>query len=85
MSEKPEETFDDEEDDDLVDAEDEEEDLDEIFRDLETPRKRRSSRSGPEPAWRKLERYLEDRRTAGLLADFADYDVEDEGGRRKKK
>ncbi len=84
MSEKPEESFDEEEDDDLVDSEDEEEDLDEIFRDLETPRKRRSARSGPEPAWRKLERYLEDRRTADLLADFDDYDVEGSGGRRRK-
>ncbi len=88
MSEKPEDSFDDEEDDDLVDSEDEEEDLDEIFRDLETPRKRRSSRTGPEPAWRKLERFLEDRRTADLLADFDDYDVGQEdtaGGRRRRK
>jgi len=88
MSEKPEDSFDDEEDDDLVDSEDEEEDLDEIFRDLEAPRKRRSARTGPEPAWRKLERYLEDRRTAGLLADFDDYDVGEEGaagGRRRRK
>ena len=85
MSEKPEDSFDDEEDDDLVDAEDEDENLDEIFRDLEAPRKRRSARSAPEPAWRKLERYLEDRRTAGLLADFDDYDVEGEGARSRGK
>lgn len=84
MSEKPDDSFDDEEDDDLVDAEDEDGDLDEIIRDLEAPRRRRSSRSAPEPAWRRLERYLEDRHTADLLADFDDYDVEG-GGRRKKK
>jgi len=87
MSEKPENSFDDEEDDDLVDSEDEEEDLDEIFRDLEAPRKRRSARTGPEPAWRKLERYLEDRRTADLLSDFDDYDIggEDESPARRKR
>jgi len=85
MSEKPDDSFDDEEDDDLVDAEDEDEDLDELFRDLETPRRRRSSRSAPEPAWRRLERYLEDRRTADLLADFDDYDVEGGRGRKTKK
>ena len=76
MSEKPEESFDDEEDADIVD-DDDGDDLDEIFRDLEAPRKRRAARSAPEPAWRKLERYLEDRRTADLLSDFDDYDIGD--------
>jgi len=84
MSEKPEESFDDEEDDDIVDADDAD-DLDEIFRDLEAPRKRRAARAGPEPAWRKLERYLEDRRTADLLSDFDDYDIGDGASRPAAK
>ena len=87
MSEKPEESFDDEEDDDIVDADDADDadDLDKIFRDLEAPRKRRASRSAPEPAWRKLERYLEDRHTADLLSDFDDYDIGDGAGPAAKK
>jgi hypothetical protein len=40
--------------------------------------KRRDARLA-EPAWRRLERYREDRYTEELLSDFDDYDL-DEGG-----
>lgn len=75
MSEKPEEEFEDEEPDELEDAE-EDLDVDKLMRDFDT-RKRRGARVASEPAWRKLERMLEDRRTAGLLSDFEDYEVDD--------
>jgi hypothetical protein len=32
-----------------------------------------------EPAWRRLEQRLEQRRTAELISDFEDYDVDDSG------
>ena len=84
MSEKPEDSFDEEEDDDIVDAGDEV-DVDRLIRDLDT-RKRRGSRAPVgEPAWRRLERMLEDRRTAEQLSDFDDYDIGDDGPRGKKK
>lgn len=84
MSEKPEDSFDDEEADDIVDSGDDV-DLDRMIRDLDT-RKRRASRApSGEPAWRKLERFLEDRRTAEQLSDFDDYDIGDGEPRPKKK
>ena len=84
MSEKPEDSFEDEEADDVVDG-GEDLDLDRMIRDLDT-RKRRSSRApAGEPAWRKLERFLEDRRTAELLSDFDDYDIGDGGEAPRKK
>ena len=49
----------------------EELDLDHLMRDLETQR-RRGTKAG-EPAWRRLERYIEDKHTAELLSDFDDY------------
>jgi len=78
MSEKPDDSFDDDEDEDSVDSSDEL-DLDEIMRDLDTGKKRRGQRVPvTDPAWRKLERYLEERRTAEQLSDFDDYDIGDE-------
>lgn len=73
MSEKPEEDF---EDDAAEEIEDGESglDVDKLMRDFDT-RKRRGARSSTEPAWRRLERVLEDRRTAGLLSDFDDYEI----------
>jgi hypothetical protein len=43
--------------------------------------KRRGQKAG-DPAWRRLERLLEDKRTAELTSDFEDYDigVDDEDG-----
>jgi hypothetical protein len=87
MSEKPDESFDEDEDDDSVDSNDGL-DLDEIIRDLDSGKKRRGQRvAASDPAWRKLERYLEDRRTAEQLSDFDDYDIgdEDESPGRKRK
>jgi hypothetical protein len=84
MSEKPEDSFDDEEAEDVAGGGDDL-DLDRMIRDLDT-RKRRSSRAPVgEPAWRKLERLLEDRRTAELLSDFDDYDIGDDAGAARKK
>jgi len=51
-------------------------DLDRAIKDLEIA-KRRVAKSG-EPAWRRLEQRLEQKRTAELISDFEDYDVEAE-------
>ncbi len=64
-------------------------DLDQVIKDLDLA-KRRGQRAG-EPTWRRLERLLEEKRTAELTSDFEDYDVsgggEDETDepRRKKR
>jgi hypothetical protein len=79
MSEKPEESFDDDEDEDAADG-GEGLDLDELIRDLDSTKKRRGARvSTTDPAWRKLERYLEEKRTSEQISDFDDYDIGDEG------
>ena len=85
MSEKPEESFDDEESEDVVDSGDDL-DLDEIIRNLDSGKKRRGQKTTmADPAWRKLERYLEEKRTAEELSDFDDYDIGDEEPGPKKK
>jgi hypothetical protein len=62
------------EDDDVEEVpEDEDLDLDRVIRDLDMT-KRRTPRVG-EPAWRQLERRLEQKQTAELISDFDDYDV----------
>ena len=72
VTEKPEsDEFEDEEADEPV-AEDDL-DLDQVIKDLDLA-KRRAQKSG-DPAWRRLERMLEDKRTAELTSDFEDYDV----------
>lgn len=76
MSERPDEEFEEEDDDEIVEGDDDVA-LDAIIRDLDSTKKRRAPRGSHEPAWRKLERFLEERRTAGLLTDFDDYDVGD--------
>ncbi len=48
-------------------------DLDRAIKDMEIA-KRRSVRVG-EPAWRRLEQRLEQKRTAELISDFEDYDI----------
>ncbi len=81
MAEKPEsDEFEDEESDD--DAGEESLDVDRLIQDLDK-RKRGAARSVEEPAWRKLERLLEQKRTSELLSDFDDYDIGD--GRRPRK
>jgi hypothetical protein len=89
MSEKSEsDEFENEEDDEPV-VEEGDVDLDQVIKDLDLA-KRRGQRVG-DPAWRRLERLLEEKRTAELTSDFEDYDVGGDGGedpdkpRRKKK
>jgi hypothetical protein len=94
MSEKPEpDEFEEE------DAEDaapgvEDVDVDHIMRDVDSQRRR--APKGAEPAWRRLERVMEERRTAELMSDFDDYEIAGENdaedaespekaGRKKKK
>jgi hypothetical protein len=87
MSEKPEaDEFDAESTDDILEPP---EDVDRVMREVDQARKRRGAKVG-EPAWRRLERLLEDKRTAELTSDFDDYDigVDDQGrptrgGRRR--
>ncbi len=73
MSEKPDP--DDFEEDEV--AEGDSVQLDHLMRDLDA-HKRRSGPKGGEPAWRRLEKYLEHRRTAELLCDVDDYDIGEE-------
>ncbi|HNR23288.1 MAG TPA: hypothetical protein PKL49_09705 [Steroidobacteraceae bacterium] len=78
MSEKPEsDEFDDEEEEEESAAV-EDLDLDRVIKDLDLA-KRRGQKLG-DPAWRRLERLLEDKRTADLVSDFEDYDIGLEDG-----
>jgi hypothetical protein len=73
MSEKPEsDEFEDEEADEPV-VEDGDVDLDQVIKDLDLA-KRRGQRGG-DPAWRRLERLLEEKHTAELTSDFEDYEI----------
>jgi hypothetical protein len=74
-------------------------DVDHIMRDVDSQRRR--APKGAEPAWRRLERVMEERRTAELMSDFDDYEIgsadedseadgdgengESKGSRKKKK
>ena len=81
MAEKPEsEEFDDEEADEVAGGEDSL-DVDRLMQDLD--KRKRGAPKGAEPAWRKLERLLEQKRTSELLSDFNYYDIGD--GRRPRK
>ena len=53
--------------------------LDRAIKDMEIA-KRRAVKVG-EPAWRRLEQRLEQKRTAELISDFEDYDIGDPGTR----
>ncbi len=94
MNEKPESDEFEEEDAEDVAPGGDDVDVDHIMRDVESQRRR--APKGAEPAWRRLERVMEERRTAELLSDFDDYEIgeaefadgEDTGkaaGRKKKK
>ena len=76
MSEKPEEEFEDEEADEPVIG-DGDVDLDQVIKDLDLA-KRRGQKAG-DPAWRRLERLLEDKNTAELTSDFEDYEIGGDG------
>jgi hypothetical protein len=77
MSEKPE--SDDFEEDEVEDVPETNEyvDVDRVMRDMDQAR-RRGQKMG-DPAWRRLERMLEEKRTAELTSDFDDYDIGDAG------
>jgi hypothetical protein len=75
MSEKPDsDEFDEDEDDEAVDADDPE--VEHLLKALEYQKRRPGPKPG-EPAWRRLEKYMERKRTAELLSDFDDYDIGD--------
>jgi len=87
MSEKPKEEFEDEESDEIEEPA-EDLDVDQLMRDFDTRKRRGARTAAAEPAWRKLERIREEKRTAGLLSDFEDYEVDDgssEGSARKAR
>ena len=72
MSEKPEsDEFEEEDAEDTAPVDDV--DVDHIMRDVESQRRR--APKGAEPAWRRLERVMEERRTAELMSDFDDYEI----------
>ena len=92
MSEKTEsDEFEEEDVEDTVPSDDV--DVDHIMRDVESQRRR--APKGAEPAWRRLERVMEERRTAELLSDFDDYEIgepeqeagepAEKAGRKKRK
>jgi hypothetical protein len=88
MNEKSEsEEFEDEDADEPVsEVEETDVDLDQVIKDLDLA-KRRAQKAG-DPAWRRLEKLLEDKRTAELTSDFDDYDIgeeEPERARRRSK
>ncbi|MGA2189153.1 MAG: hypothetical protein ABSH33_11500 [Steroidobacteraceae bacterium] len=75
MSEKPEsDEFEEEDAEDAAPGGDDV-DVDHIMRDVESQRRR--APKGAEPAWRRLERVMEERRTAELMSDFDDYEIDD--------
>lgn len=83
MSEKPEsDEFEDEEADEPV-SEAADVDLDQVNKELDLA-KRRGQKLG-DPAWRRLERIIEDKRTAELTSDFDDYDIGDGEGPRRRR
>ncbi|RPI16441.1 MAG: hypothetical protein EHM60_02165 [Lysobacterales bacterium] len=75
MSEKPESDDFEDEDEEEVSSDDESLDVDRLMQDLD--KRKRGAARGAEPAWRKLERLLEQKRTTELLLDFDDYDLGD--------
>jgi hypothetical protein len=73
MSEKPEsDEFEEEDAEDAAPGGDDV-DVDHIMRDVDSQRRR--APKGAEPAWRRLERVMEERRTAELMSDFDDYEI----------
>ena len=85
MNEKPEsEEFDDEEVEEILEAGDDV-DVDRVIRDIDQARRRGAPKQG-DPAWRRLERMREDKRTAELTIAFDAYDIGlDDGERPKRK
>jgi hypothetical protein len=75
MSEKPESDEFEEEDGEDAAGDEESLDVDRLMQDLD--KRKRGAARGTEPAWRKLERLMEQKRTSELLLDFDDYDIDD--------
>jgi hypothetical protein len=73
MNEKPESDEFEEEDAEDAPPGGDDVDVDHIMRDVDSQRRR--APKGAEPAWRRLERVMEERRTAELLSDFDDYEI----------
>jgi hypothetical protein len=84
MSEKTESDEYDEEEDEVVEESDL--DVDHLIKDLESLKRRGPKVS--DPAWRRLERLMEEKRTSEQLSDFDDYDIgadDDGSGHRPRK
>ena len=82
MSEKPEsDEFEEEEDEESV-VEEDDVDLDQVTKELDLA-KRRAQKAG-DPAWRRLERLLEDKHTAELTSDFDTYEIGETGAATHK-
>ena len=85
MNEKPEsEEFDEDEEETAFETTSEV-DFDRLAKDLDAAKKR-GQKLG-DPAWRRLERIIEDKRVAELTSDFDDYDIGDDedNPRRRRK
>jgi hypothetical protein len=76
MNEKPEpaDEFEDEDSEEVAGSDDPL-DVDRLMQDFD--KRKRGAPRGAEPAWRKLERLLEQKRTSELLSDFDDYELGD--------
>jgi hypothetical protein len=76
MNEKPEsEEFDEDEEEVAFEATSEV-DFDRLAKDLDAAKKRGQKQG--DPAWRKLERRVEEKQTAELTSDFDDYNIDDD-------
>ena len=78
MSEKSE--SDDFEDEDEPAVEEGDEDLDQAIKDLDLAKQHRHKAG--DPAWRRLERLLEEKHTAELTSDFQDYDIGEQSAKK---
>jgi len=83
MNEKPESDEFEEEDAEDTAPGSEDVDVDHIMRDVDSQRRR--APKGAEPAWRRLERVMEERRTAELMSDFDDYEISSDGVARRRE
>lgn len=83
MSEKSE--SDDFEDEDEPEVEESDDDLDQVIKDFDLSKQRRGGHKTGDPAWRRLERLLEEKLTAELTSDFNDYDIGDGPGPRRSR
>lgn len=82
MSEKPEsDDFDD--DAEVAGADGDDGDIDSLLDDL--GKTKRGAAPPGEPAWRKLEKYREQKHTRELVSDFDDYDIGDDADSPRRK